>query len=332
MRFIDNVKIRVKSFLNPTSFSGLTNSNYSFFNDWDISQGKRIDDGKLLDQGFVTNAHVYSINRLIASKGSVIPIDTFEGETIKDSGDAWDVVNPLHQSKEDFIEQSLLSINSTGDLFYYAPEVNTLDGSATVLQIWNAGGTTINIRSNGEIKDYSYNNGFTTLDNVPPEDVLHIKLHDPTQFGLKSKRGLSPLQAAYAILTASNNSQTANAAMLKNGGVKGIISSGGGGEGLNDIGSVEQEEEIKAGIANKLGNPKNFNSVHVTRANIDYTAIGSNPSDLQILESNLVYLRDLCNVYGAPSQLFNDSGNKTYNNQKAGEKAFLENAVIPCYK
>tara|TARA_R110002051_G_scaffold120317_1_gene193529 strand:- start:6800 stop:7477 length:678 start_codon:yes stop_codon:yes gene_type:complete len=116
--------------------------------------------------------------------------------------------------------------------------------------------------------------------------------------------------------------------MLKNGGVKGIISSGGNGESLGGI-KPKEEVEIKNTIADKLGRPDNFNSVHVTRANIDYTSIGSNPSDLQILESNLVYLRDLCNVYGAPSQLFNDSGNKTYNNQKAGEKAFLENAVIP---
>ena len=40
-------------------------------------------------------------------------------------------------------------------------------------------------------------------------------------------------------------------------------------------------------------------------------------------------LRDLCNLYGVDSSLFNDPANKTYNNRKEAEKAMFTNAVIP---
>jgi HK97 family phage portal protein len=268
---------------------------------------KRIDDGVLLDQGYVSNAHVYSIIRLITTKGSTIPIDVFEGENQVDSGDAWDVINPTDKSIEDFIEEALTSYLSTGDLFFYAPEVVSLNGSATVLEMWNAGGVTINLTNTGEVQNYTYNDGFRTI-TVQPEEVLHINAFDPTLFGLKSARGLSPLQAAYMTLTASNNAQTANAAMLKNGGVKGILSSGGGGDTLGGI-TVDNEKDLKEIYNKKLGSPENFNGVHVTRANIDYTPIGSNASDLKIIESNVVDMRTLCNVFGVPSQLLNDSNN-----------------------
>ena len=328
MDVLNNLKIRVKSFLNPSNsfYPVQGTSGWSILNGWDTN-AKRIDDGKLLDQGYVTNAHVYSIIRLITTKGSTIPIDVFEGDNEVEDGDAWDLINPLNKSREDFIEESLTSLLSTGDLFFYAPEVSTMTGSATVLEMWNAGGVTINFTNSGEVQNYTYNDQFKTI-TVQPEEVLHIKMFDPTLYGLKSGRGLSPLQAAYMTLTASNNAQTANAAMLKNGGVKGILSSSGGGDTLGGI-TVDNEKELKEIYNKKLGSPENFNGVHVTRANIDYTPIGSNASDLKIIESNVVDMRTLCNVFGMPSQLLNDSNNKTYNNQKAGEKAMVENAVIP---
>ena len=54
-----------------------------------------------------------------------------------------------------------------------------------------------------------------------------------------------------------------------------------------------------------------------------------NANDLKIIESQAINLRELCNIFHLPSQLFNDSANKTYNNQKAGEIAAIENGVVP---
>jgi len=50
---------------------------------------------------------------------------------------------------------------------------------------------------------------------------------------------------------------------------------------------------------------------------------------LEILKTGIQNLRTLCNVYGAPSELFNDPANKTFANQKTALKSFYENAVLP---
>ncbi len=51
--------------------------------------------------------------------------------------------------------------------------------------------------------------------------------------------------------------------------------------------------------------------------------------DLQLLESEKVTLRELCNVYGVNSALFNDPDNKTYNNMKEAKKEMLTQVVLP---
>ena len=40
-------------------------------------------------------------------------------------------------------------------------------------------------------------------------------------------------------------------------------------------------------------------------------------------------MKALCNIYGVPAQLLNDSDSKTYNNQAEGEKALTLRCAIP---
>ena len=56
---------------------------------------------------------------------------------------------------------------------------------------------------------------------------------------------------------------------------------------------------------------------------------GLSPVDLGIVESEKWSLRRFCNVYGVPSQLLNDPDNKTFNNQKEGEKALTMRCALP---
>ena len=52
-------------------------------------------------------------------------------------------------------------------------------------------------------------------------------------------------------------------------------------------------------------------------------------TDLQIIESGVFKLRQLCNIYAVDSSLFNDPANKTYNNRTEATKSFYNEAVIP---
>ena len=53
------------------------------------------------------------------------------------------------------------------------------------------------------------------------------------------------------------------------------------------------------------------------------------PSDLKIIESGVLNLRQLCNLYGHPSALYNDPNGLTYNSFETALKVLYTQAVIP---
>lgn len=314
----------LSSLINKFTYRG----NSYFFGDSSYSNERKEDD-VIVKEGYINNAHVYSIVSMIAKKGGVIPIDVFRNGEFSEDENISIITN---KSKEDFIEQAIYSDRLTGDLYFLVIETTQLDSNfqtkkGFVYEQLNPTGIQINISANGEVQDYRYNNGYTTA-TYQPEEILHIKCFDPSYYGMVQHTGLSPLQAAYMTLTASNNGQIANANMLKNGGVKGIISSASNGDA--GLGAMKfNENELQDIVNTKLGRSEKFNSVYATKASVTYTPIGLSATDLKILEMNVVDLRTLCNVYGVPSQIFNDASNKTYNNQKQGEISLLENGVLP---
>jgi phage portal protein BeeE len=50
---------------------------------------------------------------------------------------------------------------------------------------------------------------------------------------------------------------------------------------------------------------------------------------LQILETGVVSLRAICNVFGLDSSLFNDPENKTYSNRTEAERSMYTNCIMP---
>ena len=67
----------------------------------------------------------------------------------------------------------------------------------------------------------------------------------------------------------------------------------------------------------------------IAGAKLGWVNMGLSPVDLQLLESEKITLRELCNVYGVNSALFNDPDNKTYNNMKEAKKEMLTQVVLP---
>jgi len=74
---------------------------------------------------------------------------------------------------------------------------------------------------------------------------------------------------------------------------------------------------------------QNAGKILIAGAKLGWVNMGLSPIDLQLLESEKVTLRELCNVYGVNSALFNDPDNKTYNNMKEAKKEMLTQVVLP---
>jgi HK97 family phage portal protein len=158
------------------------------------------------------------------------------------------------------------------------------------------------------------------------EDVMHLKYFNPDYSSAGSHLyGLSPLQSARRVVTRSNEAYTANAKMLKNMSPPGIL--------MLDDDNVEQFTETQASQlekqwAQKIGSER-AGKVMVTGAKMKWQALGLSPVDLNILESQKMDLRDICNVYGVSSELLNDPENKTNSNKKESRMALYYETVIP---
>ena len=78
-----------------------------------------------------------------------------------------------------------------------------------------------------------------------------------------------------------------------------------------------------------IGGAKNFNKSIVTSAKIRVTPLGMSATDLKIVEAQDMLRNEICNIFGVPSTMFNNSSASTESNVKSDNKKFYTDAVIP---
>jgi len=287
---------------------------------------------KLISEGYAGNNHVYSIVNSIAESGADIPLlitDTKSNGDVEiiDGGDFYDFVhnpNPEENYKS-FTYKSLVYQLITGNEIHYGVKGV---GSNYFTERWNLAPQYIipkvtNLITGPQATSYKYNYNSKEY-NLDVEEVMHLRKFNPDPADENAVMGLSPLSAAYRTLSASNEIITADASLIKNKGAIGLLSSKG------DRGvTPEQGKELDKALKSKIGGGENFGSIKVTGGNFDYIKFAMSPADLQILESGIVKLRDLCSVYGVSSRMFNDPNGTTFNNSKEDGKKFYTRGVLP---
>lgn len=286
---------------------------------------------KLLEEGYLTNNHVYSIINRIASSGANIPV--IIKNKLKDGtkeiiteGDFYDFVhNPNEENNyKSFTYQSLVYQLTTGNEVQYGVK----GGLGAFNERWNLAPQYItpkvtNLITGPKATSYKYN--YSGIDyKLDTEEVMHLKRFNPNPSSDNPSMGLSPLSAAYRTLVASNEVITADASLIKNKGAIGLLTSKG-----SRPNTQEEGQEIDKSLKSKIGGGENYGSIKVTSGNFDFIKFAMSPADLQILESGVVKLRDLCSVYGVKSRMFNDPQGASFNNAKQDTKDFYLSGVIP---
>jgi HK97 family phage portal protein len=286
----------------------------------------------LIKNGYSSNTDVYSIISKIIRTGAAIPYKIVEikadgTEEVVTSGAFYDSVmkpNP-RQNKFEFTEDALGYQLTTGNEMLLGVEAA---GTGVKRKVFVVPPQLVTVKVIG--KDFFENTlnyifnwlGVETTYNE--DDIKHIKYYNPTNEGLRSGMGLSPLQAAYNTLETSNELMTAQASAMKNRGANGLLSSNS-----DRPMSEEESDDLQETTNAKLGGSEKFNRVVGTTANVKYTQFGLSPSDLKLIESGVLTLRQLCSAYGVDSGSFNDPSNKQFNNAKEAQKNFYINGVIP---
>lgn len=316
-------------FLSNLQHRDLANGNFTVIG-YDGSQGQHTDD-KLLKEGYSRNAQAYSIIRKISETGSDIPwqpVEVMRDGTIEPitEGRFYDfVMNPNEeQTIKDFKEISYTYFLTTGDLFWRRIEAI---GFTATRELMTLPSQLIEVLTNQneplKPSGYQFELG-RTKEKFTLEEIIHQQYVNPTTRGIESLRGMSPLSASWLTLSGDNQRAEAQDAMMKNRGAAGIVTN------ESDTPMMEDDRKIQQGLFDKMfGGAKNFNRIIAGKSSAKFLQLGMSSNDLKILETGIENLRTLCNVYGAPSELFNDPANKTFANQKTALKAFYENAVLP---
>lgn len=301
---------------------------YNIGSSFDVSKSKGV-----INTGYTENGDVYAIVKKIVDHAKYIPRELW-----KKSGDEWELVTEgdlfelvtkrpnEHQDIVDFTEASITNLLTRGNTFRRGIKFPGFGEAFQEILIMNNDIITIDCMLENFIyipKNYKLSIDTKTL-NIAPEEINHVKFYNPSQHGMNTCLGLSPLQAGLLSLVASNDNKTAQSVIVRNQGIRGMITSRGDRAQTED-----QRKQIQEAADMRMMGAKKFGKALTTSANVDWIQMGMDPTQLKIIESSVMKLRDLCNLYGVDSSLYNDPANKTYNNRKEAEKAMFTNAVIP---
>ena len=321
------------------------------------------DQRSFVDDGYVANDIVYSIIKLITDKAKIAPfhvykvVDEKAAKKYKSLAAQKDInlkeLETLHKKAyelytgdqrlnellkypneedcwSDLVEQWCGFKLITGNSFIYGKLIEAGNNQGKPYELFALPSQYMAIIANINVfppTRAGYQLYYGQMWSFDTKEILHDKYFNP-QWGVTGGQlyGQSPLRAAAKNLTRSNEAKTAAVASFQNGGPAGVLFMND--ERFDPSSGQAQAQALKTAVSQK-GGAANFNSIAVSGYKVDWKQIGLSPVELNIIESEKWDLKALCNIYGVPSQLLNDSDSKTYNNQREGEKALTLRCAIP---
>lgn len=320
-KIIDRSIERIANKTHSVSFSAPTQSGLlQIINSWTSGGKKYVDLAKFLEW-YETHPLVFEVIDNISQSVSKIPlrIENSKGETIENS-------EILKLLPIDLREKITASQESCGNGFLYF--VDGVGGLGGVVDFWVASQVTITTSiKTGAITKYQYNNPYTGTTTTVQGDALKYVLHlkNPTiTTNLPVEIGLSKLQPMKDVVESSKEKFKADTALVKNGGVKGILSNN------SEIPLLEDDRKKQQALfdAATSGADK-FGGVHVTANKVAFTPLGANAEDLKIIQGISESLRRLASAYHLSSVLFNDVANSKFDNMEEAIKQAYINCYIP---
>ena len=324
-----------KQLLNIAVKSGAVNlvNGSSLSSKWfgqNFNFNKYQNDSQLIEQGYGINTGVFACTKL--SVDASVSIDfilleqTQDGEEEVLSGDLYDILqnpNPNQVFKE-FQEEALTYLNLTGDLFLQGTEAIGFGKAFQEIITLPSQKVELDINSFGKVTKYNYTTSDGRIVPLTPEEIYHGKYINPTEGGITNQRGLSPWQAGFRSVTASNELLTAQASVWANKGVSGLLTSN-----TDETLSSEEAKAVQEAVNLKLGGSHKVNGVAATTANVRFEQIGMASSDMQLIESDPQKLRYIAMLQGIDPALLGDPESRKYSNLKEAEKSLFVRSAIP---
>lgn len=317
-----------------------------------------------INKGYMYNSDVYSIVSMINEKIASCPILLYEVkneadyqkykslmkgatpesfvkaqqirvkslEQVKDGHPVLSLLeNPnSHQDRFAFIENLVGYYNLTGNAYSFgeSPAFGPNAGKFSAIYIVPSGMVTpYEGDYENPVKHYDLSLLGKTLMTVDPTKVMHIRNFNPDPNN--PLKGMSPIKAARLNLNRSNSARETGVISFQNGGARGILYDNSSDQQESQWMTPEQAELLQERFDAKANGIANYNKTIVTASKVKWEKIGLSPVEMDILSSEGVDLRALCNVYHVPSELFNDKERSANNNVKEAEIAFVRRGCMP---
>ena len=299
-------------------------------------------DNKLIDtvtDGYAASTDVFSIVNRASLMFSQIPYKVFKGKTELEQGTLGPLETFFEDSPTDYTFTEFRQVWEamgmvTGDsIVFYLLRSGTGD---SLLQFQLAPSQHVEIEYGdflNPIKGYTLD--LTSKDKlIPPENMWHVRQFPNLDFRQgKNYRGLSPVRVAAKVINSQLFSQDLVESSYKRGMPPGILykedATAMGGQPAIE----EQRKSMEAAWDKKYGtrsNRKNAGRPVFTMGKLGWLPLGfTSFTDLQLVEINKLALKSLCNVWGIPSRVMNDTDGGSYSKDKEDRKAIYTNRLIP---
>ena len=356
--FLQRIRDGLKAFNGQQTNESYNRFIYDVLGNNTISNNQHNED--YIDKGYKFNPTIYSLIQLISKSAITVPYKIFEKvdptnikeyksltanglnedsvfkakmmrkhifEEVEHSalGKLLERPNPA-QSFSVFLQELISFGKLTGNRYVYGISPENGENKGIYSQLYNLPAHLIEIKSDGMFKPVSK---YTMVYNKNKYDltadaVLHIADFNPDSQGNGTQLyGQSPIEAGIRVLTTANESVETNLKFLHNQSARGMLTP------EDDQLTPTQAQQLKDALRRNYQGSKSANDIMITGKKFSWVNFGLSTSDLQLLESYNASIKDLCNLYGVPVQLLNNTDSTTYDNYRIARKVLFTNAVIP---
>lgn len=317
---------------------------------------KDANDENYIKEGYQKNEAIYSIINLIIRNAQMIPFKVYE---IKDESLAKDYTamtsgitnkgammkasvlksrsftevtqsdilgllqnpNPS-ESWSSFLSNYIAFGKLTGNRYIYGVR----DGGKKVREMFILPSQHMEIVSGGAfepIKGYSVQVQKDTAVDFKREEILHVKDFNPNfNFSGSHLYGQSPLQAGFRMLENNNQAVETAKKQLQNQSARGLLVA----KEMDGI-SKGQAKQLDLALMRKMKAANG--SVAITNQPMEWINFGLSAADMELISQYDVTLKGLCNLYGVPVVLMNNTESSSYNNIKEAKSFLFQNAINP---
>jgi phage portal protein BeeE len=314
----DSLNQQVKAMQSSNLAAAFNNFSTQIFPTWRVIQEM---------DAYQTMAFIYAVVSKLATTSAMIPFYAYDKVKDTDMPEGDKLVTFLE--KLDFEQKELLYtyLYLTGEVFMYKERIEVgVNAGVNSVKFLNPGKVVVVLSESFPIEVIGYRyldseNGLSF--DIPKEDIVFIKLPNPSTVQADEFRGLSPVKVLTRTITRMQAGEAATVAQLQNGGGKDIVYDKTPNLDVTVLG------KRKDGYGRFARNSDNVGAPYFAQGEMGVIHLGSSLTDLEVTALAAADQSMVCNVFGISKVLFNDTAASTESNVQEMVKEMYTNTVIP---